>query len=74
MYISNYAYVTDTEMRENITYLGMEEFDSVECYKLKFTPPDGAEETLFINADNYILNVQLSILLFRKILELLALQ
>ena len=38
-----------------IVYLGTDDVEGTECYKLKVTMPSGKEETIFIDASNYYL-------------------
>ena len=36
-----------------ITYLGKDDVEGTDCYKLKVTYPNGKEETIYIDASNY---------------------
>ena len=38
-----------------VVYLGTDDVEGTECYKLKVTMPSGKEETIFIDASNYYL-------------------
>ena len=46
--------IVDYKQKGNkVTYLGKDEVEGTECYKLKIVYPSGVEETMFIDASNY---------------------
>jgi hypothetical protein len=46
-------FVTYKEMGKKLEYLGKDDVDGTECFKLKMTDKDGIESTYFIDPSNY---------------------
>jgi hypothetical protein len=48
-------FITYKELGKKIEYIGKEEVDGTECFKLKMTDKDGKETTHFVDSDSYLL-------------------